>query len=116
MADLSEPNGARAQFRLAGPSRSYDPRHQAIRPDLADAAEADHHFAPHYAVPANWTFTRDSMVRAAANGDATVNVCAAAGDGFALLDLTGDWAWGYKVDGHVVGYVPAEDVAPRPEA
>lgn len=117
MAEVNAHHGAaRAQFKLAGPSRSYDPVHQAIRPDLADAAEANHHFAPHYAVPAEWTFTRDSRILANASDDAVVHATAHAGDGFSLLDLTGGWAWGYTIDGHVVGYVRAEDIAPKSSA
>ncbi|SFR79201.1 NlpC/P60 family protein [Sphingomonas jatrophae] len=38
------------------------------------------------------------------------------GDGFALLDESGGWAWGYSLDDHYVGYVPASalghDAAP----
>lgn len=102
----------RAQFRLVGPSRSFDPKRQAIRPDLADTAEAHHHFAPHYARPADWVFIRAVTLRATASAQGEVVVAAQAGDGFALLDLTGGWAWGYRTADHMVGYVRAEDVAP----
>lgn len=102
----------RAQFRLAGPSRSYDPLRQAIRADLADAAEAHHHFAPHYAAPADWVFTAQAELLASADAGATIVDTAQPGDGFALLDLTGGWAWGYRVANHAVGYVRADLVAP----
>lgn len=110
MTDAASAN-ARAQFHLAGPSRSYDPQRQAIRADLADAAEAHHHFAPHYAAPAEWVFRASGDIFSAADADSEVRASAAAGDGFALLDLTGGWAWGYRVADHLVGYVRADIVA-----
>lgn len=30
-----------------------------------------------------------------------------AGEEFALLDVTGNWAWGYRPADHLVGYVEA---------
>jgi hypothetical protein len=30
------------------------------------------------------------------------------GEEFALLDVTGGWAWGYRRSDHLVGYLPAE--------
>src|SRR3546814_9053516 len=33
------------------------------------------------------------------------------GEGFALLDLTGGWAWGYCLADHYVGYLAAEALA-----
>lgn len=27
---------------------------------------------------------------------------------FALLDITGGWAWGYRLSDHLVGYLPAD--------
>jgi hypothetical protein len=32
----------------------------------------------------------------------------AAGEEFALLDVTGRWAWGYRRSDHRVGYILAE--------
>lgn len=32
----------------------------------------------------------------------------AEGDEFALLDVTGGWAWGYRRSDHKVGYLRAE--------
>lgn len=34
------------------------------------------------------------------------------GGSFAMLDLTGGWAWGYAVDGHIVGYVEESALQP----
>lgn len=35
------------------------------------------------------------------------------GEGFAVLDLSGGWAWGYSLHDHYVGYVPADALAPE---
>ena len=102
----------RVRFSLSGVSRSYDPARQAIRPDLADVAEAAHHFAPHYAEAADWQVTAATVLRESPSLDAAERASLAVGDSFALLDLTGGWAWGYAVDGHVVGYVEANTVGP----
>jgi hypothetical protein len=96
------------RFTLSGPSRPYDPVHQAIRRDLADIAEAKHHFAPHYAEPVMCTASAEVELRAEPTLDAPARATMPQGCGFALLDLTGGWAWGYMVDGHVVGYVRRE--------
>ena len=82
--------------------------HQAIRADLADVAEADHHFAPHYAEPVMCTASAAVELRELPANDAAVRASLSEGEAFALLDLTGGWAWGYAVDGHVVGYVRRE--------
>ncbi len=105
---LAEAATAPVRFTLTGPSRSYDPLHQAIRRDLADVAEAKHHFAPHYAEPVICVAVSQADVRAQPQGDADMLVSLASGARFALLDLTGGWAWGYAVDGHIVGYVRRE--------
>lgn len=102
----------RVRFSLSGHSRPYDPARQAIRPDLADVAEAEHHFAPHYAKPADWRAVADCTLRDAADNSAGQRGTMRSGDRFALLDITGGWAWGYAVDGHVVGYVEASNLAP----
>ena len=99
---------APVRFTLTGPSRAYDPVHQAIRRDLADVAEANHHFAPHYAEPVMCKASAVVDLRDEPSTDASVRKSLAAGEVFALLDLTGGWAWGYAIDGHVVGYVRRE--------
>jgi hypothetical protein len=35
----------------------------------------------------------------------------APGDEFAVLDVSGGWAWGYKRADHRVGYVPEGDIS-----
>ena len=113
MTDLSTKSVARrVRFRLTGPSRPYDPNFQAIRPDLADVAEAEHHFAPHYAGPAPFTATAPLMLYAADEATSEVLGEIPEGAGFALIDVTGGWGWGYTMDGHRVGYVDASLLQP----
>lgn len=99
------------RFSLAGPSRPFDPARQAIRPDLADVAEAEHHFAPHYAEPAIRQVVHDAPLFEQAGGEA-IRATLKGGESFAMLDVTGDWAWGYRLSDHLVGYVEASALAP----
>lgn len=99
------------RFRLDGRSQTYDPLTQAIRPDLADVAEAHAHFAPHYAEAALTVTLVATPLLAANNETAAVLAALPANAAFALLDQTGDWAWGYVVDGHRVGYIRDADLA-----
>ncbi len=101
-------DGRPVRFTLSGPSRPYDPVHQAIRPDLADVAEASHHFAPHYAEALMCAATEPARGHESPGDDAATRFDLAPGAGFALLDLSGGWAWGYATDGHIVGYVRRE--------
>lgn len=98
----------RSRFGLTGVSRAYDPMTVAIRPDLADIAEAGRHFAPHYAAPMMRSLARAEPLRATADGDAEVVADMLPGEGFALLDVTGGVAWGYRLTDHKVGYCAAE--------
>ncbi|NIJ35757.1 cell wall-associated NlpC family hydrolase [Sphingopyxis panaciterrae] len=99
----------RDRFGLTGTSQTFDPRIVAIRPDLADISVAGQHFAPHYAAP-----MMRSGVLPAATLRATPSLAAEQtsellfGEGFALLDLTGGWAWGYSLADHYVGYLAAD--------
>jgi hypothetical protein len=99
----------RDRFGLSGTSQSYDPRVVAIRPDLADIAVAGQHFAPHYAAPMMSSCILPSAVlRSAPSVDADQTSELLYGEGFALLDLTGGWAWGYCLADHYVGYLAAD--------
>lgn len=99
----------RDRFGLSGTSQSYDPRIVAIRPDLADIAVAGQHFAPHYAAPMMSSCVLPSAVlRGAPSLDADQTSELLFGEGFALLDLTGGWAWGYCLADHYVGYLAAD--------
>jgi hypothetical protein len=99
------------RFRLDGRSRAFDPLTQAIRPDLADVAEAHAHFAPHYAEPAMTVTLAETSLFVDNDTASEVRASLPAGTAFALLDVTGDWAWGYVIDGHRVGYVRDADLS-----
>jgi cell wall-associated NlpC family hydrolase len=99
----------RDRFGLSGRSQPYDPRVVAIRPDLADIAVAGQHFAPHYAAPMMRSGVAPSAaIRSAPSLDAEQTSELLFGEGFALLDLTGGWAWGYSLADHYVGYLAAD--------
>lgn len=99
----------RDRFGLAGTSFDYDPRVVAIRPDLADIAVAGQHFAPHYAAPMMRSCVlAASPLRAEPKVDSEQRSELLFGEGFALLDLTGGWAWGYCLSDHYVGYLAAD--------
>lgn len=98
----------RDRFGLSGASQAFDPRMVAIRPDLADIAVAGTHFAPHYAAPKMTSGVLPAAaMRAAPSLDAEQTSELLFGEGFALLDLTGGWAWGYSLADHYVGYLAA---------
>lgn len=102
----------RDRFGLTGTSQAYDPRVVAIRPDLADIAVAGTHFAPHYAAPMMMSGVLPAAVmRASPSLDAEQTSELLFGEGFALLDLTGGWAWGYCLADHYVGYLSADALA-----
>ena len=95
----------RNRFNLTGPSQKFDPRTIAIRKDLADIALAGQFFAPHYAAPvARAAIVPKAQLYATASLDSEETGILLYGHGFALLDLTGNWAWGYRVSDHLVGY------------
>jgi len=99
----------RDRFGLSGTSQPYDPRVVAIRPDLADIAVAGQYFAPHYAAPMMRSGVAPAAaMRAAPSLDAEQTSELLFGEGFALLDLTGGWAWGYSLADHYVGYLAAD--------
>lgn len=98
--------GGRSRFGLSGTSQAFDPRTVAIRPDLADIAVAGQYFAPHYAAPMMRSVRIATPLRATSAGDGETLADLLPGEGFALLDVTGGVAWGYRLAGHVVGYCP----------
>jgi cell wall-associated NlpC family hydrolase len=96
-------------FRLEGPSIALDPRIHAFRPDIADLALAGQVFATHYAQPVAWRCTASRvMVRQAPSADAPAISQLLLGEEFAVIDMSGGWAWGYCSHDHYVGYVAAE--------
>jgi hypothetical protein len=100
------------RFALTGPSIILDPRIHAYRSDLADVALAGQLFAPHYARPVTRHCRKKASVHEAASSESEVLFEIEAGEEFALLDVTGCWAWGYRRSDHRVGYVKAENLKP----
>jgi hypothetical protein len=97
------------RFSLSGPSVILDERIHAYRRDIADIALAGQLFAPHYARPMIRTAgPYATAVRAEPAEDSDVVSPLDPGDEFAVLDIAGGWAWGYRRSNHHVGYVPAE--------
>lgn len=99
----------RTRFGLIGRSVAIDPRQDAARRDIADIALAGRLFAPHYAVPqvSHCGLAGADMFDAADTGAQRVSQLLL-GEAFAILDLSGGWAWGYSVHDHYVGYVAAD--------
>lgn len=94
------------RFGLTGVSKSFDRRIVAIRPDLADIAVAGQHFAPHYAAPMTLSgVLPHAAMRSAPQLDAPQISELLYGEAFALLDVTGGWAWGYSYADHRVGFL-----------
>lgn len=97
----------RTSFRLSGPSIELDGRTHAVRGDLADIALAGKLFVPHYAQPMAMTCTASTAaLLESPDTDAAQIGTLSAGDVFMAVDLSGGWAWGFKADDHLVGYVP----------
>lgn len=88
---------------------SLDPRIHAVRKDIADVDLAGRLFAPHYARPvAAACIAPSTMVRAAPDPRAEAVSQLLLGEGFAVLDIAGGWAWGYCRHDHYVGYIAEE--------
>ncbi len=98
---------ARRSFRLTGPSQKFDRRTHALRADLADVTLAGRLFAPHYAEAAHRTCAANFLpVFDKPSGAQTSELLL--GEGFALLDVAGEWAWGYCEHDRYVGYVKVD--------
>jgi hypothetical protein len=96
------------RISLDGPSVRLDPRLNAWRSDIADIALAGRLFAPHYAAPllrACGIIAASVRQEPADGGEAVSELLP--GEGFAVLDFTAGWAWGYCLADHRVGYVEA---------
>ena len=99
--------GAHAKFVLHGPEEEFDPRITAHRGDLADVALAGKMFAPHYAVPMPMRCSAPkAMIRKHSGKDHEAISELLHGEDFHVLDIAGDWAWGYCGHDGYVGYVP----------
>jgi hypothetical protein len=102
------------RFTLSGPSILLDPRIHAYRSDLADIALAGQLFAPHYVRPVTRLCGPGGAdVVAAPDAESELRYRMDPGEEFALLDVTGQWAWGYRRADHLVGYVLEARLTPR---
>jgi len=89
-----------------------DPRVNAWRSDIADIALAGRLFAPHYAAPlVRICGLIAAPVRQEPDEGAEPVSELLPGEGFAVLDITAGWAWGYCLADHRVGYVEAIELA-----
>ncbi len=96
----------RARFSLNGRSVKLDRRLNAVRGDLADVNLAGILFAPHYAkAQAMHCIAPSAFLREKANASATAVSQLLFGEDFHVLDVTGDWAWGYCDHDDYVGYI-----------
>ncbi len=78
----------------------------AVRRDIADVALAESIFAPHYALPdVEGLILASAMIRCSPDDMAEASSQLLRGEIFAVLDISGDWAWGYSGHDHYVGYV-----------
>ncbi|MEW4468293.1 NlpC/P60 family protein [Parasphingorhabdus sp. JC815] len=98
---------ARAKFSLRGPEEEFDPRTTAHRGDLADIALAGKLFAPHYAetMPMRCAAPKAMLRKQGGKNYEAVSELLH-GEDFHLLDVVGDWAWGYCDHDGYVGYLP----------
>lgn len=104
---LAMSHSTRLNFTLNAPSKALDRRVHAARGDLADIALAGRIFVPHYATPILRTVAAARAgVHDKPNSGATMVSELVAGEGFAVLDVAGAWAWGFCQHDHYVGYVP----------
>ncbi len=97
---------------MSGPSADLDPRFDAFRPDLAEAALADRLFAPHYVEPVSRSIKEAASLHVKPDLASETIGQLEAGEAFALLEIAGDWAWGYRESDHLVGYLQAARLAP----
>lgn len=117
-ASRREPNGllgatpaaVRLRHSLSGPAPAIDPVRDAVLGNLADIALAGKVFVPHYAQPEMYRSTGAATLRADGNDAANVRGDLPAGSEFAVLDVTGGWAWGYRLVDHLVGHVEMAEV------
>jgi hypothetical protein len=101
----------RQLYRLTGHSIEGDPRTTPIRGDLADIKLAGKLFAPHYAVPMLRTGIAPVTEIHAEPHLTSMPVSALMhGEEFAVLDIAGEWAWGYCLHDDYLGYLRFADL------
>ena len=98
--------GNRPIYTLSGHSLVGDKRTTPIRGDLADISLAGKLFAPHYAVPMLRTgIAPVTEIHAEAHATSMPVSALMHGEEFAVLDVAGEWAWGYCLHDNYLGYV-----------
>lgn len=113
--NIGEAIKPRTSFTLEGHSFIGDKRTTPIRGDLADIKLAGLLFAPHYAVPMIRSCTVPSaMMHQLADAESPVISELIHGEDFAILDISGKWAWGYSVHDDYLGYVETTALGARP--
>lgn len=105
------------EVRLSGVSAALDRRVNAIRGDIADIALAGRVLSPRYVVP---VAMRCALVTATLHAEPDASsVCVTEllpGEGFAVFDRAGAWAWGQcEADGYV-GWVRSNALVPAEDA
>ncbi len=96
----------RATYTLTGHSFVGDKRTTPIRGDLADIKLAGKLFAPHYAIPMiRSCHAPSAQMFEAADASSTATSELVYGEQFAVLDVAGNWAWGYGLHDDYLGYV-----------
>jgi hypothetical protein len=102
---INKPIG-RPVYKLIGHSLVGDKRTTPIRGDLADISLAGKLFAPHYAVPMLRTgIAAVAEIHAEAHATSMPVSALIHGEEFAVLDVAGEWAWGYCLHDNYLGYV-----------
>jgi NlpC/P60 family/Bacterial dipeptidyl-peptidase Sh3 domain len=110
VGDMASPK-ARQVYRLTGHSIEGDPRTTPIRGDLADIKLAGKLFAPHYAIPMMRTGIAPVTEIHAEPHLSSMPVSALMhGEEFAVLDVAGEWAWGYCLHDDYLGYLRFADL------
>jgi cell wall-associated NlpC family hydrolase len=106
LADGQIKAGQRPIYTLSGHSLEGDRRTTPIRGDLADISLAGKLFAPHYAVPMLRTgIAPVTEIHAEPHATSMPVSALMHGEEFAVLDVAGEWAWGYCLHDNYLGYV-----------
>ena len=107
----------RPSFALSTTATDLDPRVHAIRGDIADIALADRIALPHYVAPVmRQVSVSVTDLRCEPNEAAELGSQLLYGERFAWLDTADNWAWGYGVHDHFVGFVRKEALTAVTEA
>jgi cell wall-associated NlpC family hydrolase len=104
--DIVKTGNSRVRFHLAGRSARLDTRVHAVRRDLADISLAGILFAPHYAQAQEMhCATAGATLHEKNTAGSTASSQLLLGESFHVLDITGDWAWGFCGHDGYVGYI-----------